>query len=78
MLFQCNDHDFFNDENHQTIQRFYNSISRDQTGTYGVVLKCRDKESGEYVAIKQFKENDRKFHIVEVILKMIKLESRKG
>lgn len=27
-------------------------------GAYGVVLKCRNKESGEIVAIKKFKESD--------------------
>lgn len=27
-------------------------------GAYGVVLKCRNKESGEVVAVKKFKESD--------------------
>jgi cyclin-dependent kinase-like len=27
-------------------------------GAYGVVLKCRNKENGEYVAIKKFKETE--------------------
>jgi serine/threonine protein kinase len=27
-------------------------------GAYGVVLKCRNRESGELVAIKKFKESD--------------------
>lgn len=27
-------------------------------GAYGVVLKCRNKESAEIVAIKKFKESD--------------------
>lgn len=27
-------------------------------GAYGVVLKCRNKDSGEIVAVKKFKESD--------------------
>jgi len=27
-------------------------------GAYGVVLKCRDKDSNEFVAIKKFKETE--------------------
>ena len=27
-------------------------------GAYGIVLKCRNKETGEIVAIKKFKESD--------------------
>lgn len=27
-------------------------------GAYGIVLKCRNKETGEIVAIKKFKERD--------------------
>lgn len=27
-------------------------------GAYGVVLKCKNKETGELVAIKKFKESD--------------------
>jgi cyclin-dependent kinase-like len=27
-------------------------------GTYGIVLKCRHKETGQVVAIKQFKKTD--------------------
>lgn len=29
-------------------------------GAYGVVLKCRNKETGEIVAVKKFKESDGK------------------
>lgn len=32
-------------------------------GAYGVVLKCRNKESGEVVAVKKFKESDGAKHI---------------
>lgn len=47
-------------------------------GAYGVVLKCRHKETNETLAIKKFKESDsdeviRKTSMREVkILKMIK------
>jgi cyclin-dependent kinase-like len=47
-------------------------------GAYGVVLKCRNKDTSEIVAIKKFKENDddevlRKTTLREVkILKMLR------
>jgi cyclin-dependent kinase-like len=47
-------------------------------GAYGLVLKCRNKETGEQVAIKKFKDTEddevvRKTTIREVkILKMLK------
>lgn len=27
-------------------------------GAYGIVLKCRNRETGEILAVKKFKEND--------------------
>ena len=50
-------------------------------GAYGLVLKCRNKETDEIVAIKKFKDSDedevvRKTTIREVkILKMLKQEN---
>ena len=32
-------------------------------GAYGVVLKCKNKETGETVAVKKFKESDGKSFI---------------
>lgn len=32
-------------------------------GAYGVVLKCKNKETGETVAVKKFKESDGKSYI---------------
>lgn len=32
-------------------------------GAYGIVLKCRNKETGEIVAVKKFKENDGLSHL---------------
>jgi serine/threonine protein kinase len=36
------------------------SLTTDQVGegAYGVVLKCRNKDNGEIVAIKKFKESE--------------------
>ena len=36
----------------------YEVISVVGEGAYGVVLKCRNKETGELVAVKKFKESD--------------------
>lgn len=38
--------------------RRYEIISIVGEGAYGVVLKCRNKETGEIVAVKKFKESD--------------------
>lgn len=38
----------------------YEVLSVVGEGAYGVVLKCRNKENGEVVAIKKFKESDGK------------------
>eukprot|EP01038_Epipyxis_sp_PR26KG_P004950 gene4950-6923_t len=56
----------------------YEVLSVVGEGAYGVVLKCRNKESGEIVAIKKFKESDddeilRKTTLREVkILRMLR------
>jgi cyclin-dependent kinase-like len=50
-------------------------------GAYGIVLKCKNKDTGEIVAIKKFKEGEddesvRKTTIREVkILRMLKQEN---
>jgi hypothetical protein len=36
----------------------YEVLSIVGEGAYGVVLKCRNKETGEVVAVKKFKESD--------------------
>jgi serine/threonine protein kinase len=42
----------------------YEVLSVVGEGAYGVVLKCKNKENGEIVAIKKFKESDgKKNHI---------------
>ena len=50
-------------------------------GVYGEVLKCRNLETGEFVAIKRFKEHDddevvRKISYVSIILNIMKPSSR--
>jgi len=59
----------------------YDIISKVGEGAYGVVLKCRHRETGEIVAIKKFKESQddemvRKTTMREVaILSMLKQEN---
>lgn len=36
----------------------YDIVSVIGEGAYGVVLKCKDIEKADYVAIKKFKESD--------------------
>jgi cyclin-dependent kinase-like len=53
----------------------------DYTGAYGIVLKAKNKETGEFVAIKKFKESEddetvRKTTIREVkVLRILKHEN---
>mmetsp|Transcript_30738 Transcript_30738/g.49743 ORF Transcript_30738/g.49743 Transcript_30738/m.49743 type:complete len:722 (-) Transcript_30738:209-2374(-) len=59
----------------------YEALATIGEGTYGIVLKCRHKETGQIVAIKKFKESDedeqvRKTALREVrILKQLKHEN---
>jgi len=42
-------------------------------GAYGVVLKCRNKENGETVAIKKFKDSDEDEIIKKTTLREVKI-----
>ena len=42
-------------------------------GAYGVVLKCRNKENGEYVAIKKFKESEDDDIVRKTTLREVKI-----
>ena len=42
-------------------------------GAYGVVLKCRNKENGETVAIKKFKDSDEDEVIKKTTLREVKI-----
>lgn len=41
--------------------------------TYGVVLKCRHKESGQIVAIKKFKESDEDEQVRKTALREVRI-----
>lgn len=49
----------------------YEVLSCVGEGAYGVVLKCRNKETGELVAIKKFKESDGQHIIKHVYTQLI-------
>jgi cyclin-dependent kinase-like len=42
-------------------------------GAYGVVLKCKNKENGEIVAIKKFKDSDEDEFIKKTTLREVKI-----
>jgi len=42
-------------------------------GAYGVVLKCRNKETNEIVAIKKFKESDDDENVKKATLREVKI-----
>ena len=42
-------------------------------GAYGVVLKCRNKETGETVAVKKFKESDEAAAVRKTTLREVKV-----
>jgi cyclin-dependent kinase-like len=51
----------------------YEILERIGEGEYGVVLKGRNKETGELVAIKKFKEDDSDEENKRVILREVKI-----
>jgi|TARA_B110000977_G_scaffold139700_1_gene177321 cyclin-dependent kinase-like len=42
-------------------------------GAYGVVLKCRNKDTGELVAVKKFKESDDDASVRKTTLREVKV-----
>lgn len=42
-------------------------------GTYGMVMKCRHKESGQIVAIKKFKESEDDLQIRKTALREVRM-----
>ena len=42
-------------------------------GAYGIVLKCKNKSSGEIVAIKKFKESEEDEAVRKTIVREVKL-----
>lgn len=51
----------------------YESLGTIGEGTYGVVLKCRHKTTGQIVAIKRFKESDDDEQVKKTALREIKI-----
>ncbi|GLC70208.1 hypothetical protein PLESTF_000938000 [Pleodorina starrii] len=51
----------------------YEIISIVGEGAYGVVLKCRNKETGEIVAVKKFKESDEDEIVRKTTLREVKM-----
>ncbi|KAG6973731.1 hypothetical protein JG687_00000727 [Phytophthora cactorum] len=51
----------------------YESLGTIGEGTYGVVLKCRHKATGQIVAIKKFKESDDDEQVKKTALREIKI-----
>jgi cyclin-dependent kinase-like len=55
------------------IMESYEKISPIGEGTYGVVMKCRHKETGQIVAIKKFKESDDDAQIRKTALREVRM-----
>jgi len=51
----------------------YEVISVVGEGAYGVVLKCRNRESGDHVAIKKFKESEEDDVVRKTTLREVKI-----
>ncbi|ETW00409.1 CMGC/CDKL protein kinase, variant 2 [Aphanomyces invadans] len=51
----------------------YENLGTIGEGTYGVVLKCRHKETGQIVAIKKFKESDEDEQVKKTAMREIRI-----
>lgn len=51
----------------------YEKLSRLGEGSYGVVYKCRDRETGQLVAVKRFVESEDDPAIRKIALREIRL-----
>jgi serine/threonine protein kinase len=51
----------------------YENLGTIGEGTYGVVLKCRHKETGQVVAIKKFKESDEDEQVRKTALREVRI-----
>jgi cyclin-dependent kinase-like len=51
----------------------YDKIAPIGEGTYGMVMKCRHKETGQMVAIKKFKDSEDDPQIRKTALREVKM-----
>jgi cyclin-dependent kinase-like len=51
----------------------YDKIGAIGEGTYGLVMKCKHKDSGQIVAIKKFKESEDDLQIRKTALREIRM-----
>lgn len=51
----------------------YEKLSRLGEGSYGIVFKCRDRDTGQLVAVKRFVESDEDPAIRKIALREIRL-----
>ncbi len=52
---------------------FYEKLGPIGEGTYGMVMKCRHKDSGQIVAIKKFKESEDDLQIRKTALREVRM-----
>ena len=51
----------------------YESLGVVGEGSYGVVMKCRHKESGQIVAIKKFMEGDEDAQVKKIAMREVRM-----
>lgn len=63
---------FFRPQGSSRMER-YEKLSRLGEGSYGIVYKCRDRETGQLVAVKRFVESEEDPAIRKIALREIRL-----
>ena len=57
----------------QTVMDKYDKLGKIGEGSYGVVFKCRNKETGQFVAIKKFVESEDDPLIKKIAMREIRM-----